>query len=317
LTWRVFFIDVDVANIFISYRRDDSGGHAGRLCDRLTARFGDARVFMDLQDIGPGQNFASSIDETIASCDCVIAVIGPRWVDALQQRAAAAEDFVQHEIAAALRRDITVIPVLVGGARMPAPRQLPPAIAELSHRNAIEVRDERFDDDVARLCDAIAALGLSGGPARSGHDRQSRHWRRAAVAAAVVLAVAAGAAYLLIEPRDSAQPVAPVAAVPLDGEWIAEMQKEGQPPFRIRLTFVTTGDSITGMVGYPTGEAAMLDARRVGDVLTFYTSHVPQFESTPAVIRFQSEIDADEIRLTAIDDYGIAKGVARRQGVSP
>jgi hypothetical protein len=52
-------------------------------------------------------------------------------------------------------------------------------------------------------------------------------------------------------------------------------------------------------------------------VLTFYTSHVPQFESTPAVIRFQSEIDADEIRLTAIDDYGIAKGVARRQGVSP
>jgi len=98
-----------LANIFISYRREDSGGHAGRLCDRLRARFGNARVFMDLQDIAPGQNFAQSIDETIATCDCVVAVIGPRWIEAIQRRAPGAEDFVQHEIAAALRRDITVI----------------------------------------------------------------------------------------------------------------------------------------------------------------------------------------------------------------
>ena len=146
--------------IFISYRREDSGGHAGRLCDRLTARFGNARVFMDLQDIAPGQNFAQSIDEMIARCDCVIAVIGPRWVESIQRRAPGAEDFVQHEIAAALARGITVIPVLVGGARMPPAEHVPPALEALRYRNAFEVRDERFDDDVTRLSDAINALGV-------------------------------------------------------------------------------------------------------------------------------------------------------------
>ena len=150
-----------MANIFISYRREDSGGHAGRLCDRLTARFGRARVFMDLQDIAPGQNFAQSIDETIALCQCVIAVIGPRWLEAFQRRAPGGEDFVQHELAAALRRDITVIPVLVGGARMPSAEHLPPAMSALRHRNAFEVRDERFDDDVARLGDAINGYGIA------------------------------------------------------------------------------------------------------------------------------------------------------------
>jgi len=53
-----------MAGIFISYRREDSGGHAGRLCDRLTARFGEDRVFLDIQDIRPGQNFATSIEDT-------------------------------------------------------------------------------------------------------------------------------------------------------------------------------------------------------------------------------------------------------------
>ena len=66
-------------------------------------------------------------------------------------KSAGAEDFVQHEIAAALNRGITVIPVLVGGARMPPAEHFPPALEALRYRNAFEVRDERFDDDVARL----------------------------------------------------------------------------------------------------------------------------------------------------------------------
>jgi hypothetical protein len=264
-----------VANIFISYRREDSGGHAGRLCDRLTARFGKARVFMDLQDIAPGQNFAQSIDETIATCDCVVAVIGPRWLEAIQRRAPGGEDFVQHEIAAALRRDITVIPVLVGGARMPAADQLPPVMSGLRYRNALAVRDERFDDDVARLGDAIRAYGV-------GDD--------------------AGL---------------PQGAQALEGDWSAEMQKDGQPSFRIGLTFVVAGESIAGMVRYPTGDAPILDARLAGRVLTFHTSHVPQFESTPAVIRYQAEVGADEIRFTTTDNYGIRKGVARRRPATP
>ena len=314
-----------MTNLFISYRREDSGGHAGRLCDRLTARFGNARVFMDLQDIAPGQNFAQSIDEMIARCGCVLAVIGPRWIESIQRRAPGAEDFVQHEIAAALNRGITVIPVLVGGARMPPAEHFPPALEALHYRNAFEVRDERFDDDVTRLSDAIVALGVGDG-AGNGTGRHSGARRAALITVAGLVAAAAVAGgYRLLRPAETATTTAPVAtttapvvpAPSIDGDWIAEIQKESQPPFRIRLTFVVAGGSITGMARYPTGDAPILDARLAGRVLTFHTSHVPQFESTPATIRYQAEVGDNEIRFTITDDYGIGKGVARRQPPSP
>jgi len=307
-----------MANIFISYRREDSGGHTGRLCDRLTARFGNARVFMDLQDIAPGQDFARSIDEIIATCDCVIAVMGPRWLETIQKRAPGADDFVQHEIAAALRRNITVIPVLVGGARMPPAERLPPALSALGYRNALEVRDERFDADAALLADSISALGIAGDSAPAGPHR---YWRAARLAIPLLIAVgllAASAAYLMLRPDGTQSTIATVSPdEALGGDWIAEMQKEGQPVFRIRLTFEVAGDSITGMVRYPTGEGPILDARLAGSVLTFHTSHVPQFESTPATIRYQAEVGGDEITFTTTDDTGIAKGVARRAPSSP
>lgn len=304
-----------MARIFISYRRDDSGGHAGRLCDRLSSRFGDDRVFMDLQDIAPGQDFARAIDEMIATCECVVAVIGPRWLEAMQQRAGAAEDFVHHEIAAALRRDITVIPVLVGGARMPPAGQLPPALAPLRHRNAFELRDDRFDHDVAILSDAIARGSGAGG---SGLHFIGRRYRAPLIAAAC-LAAAAAAAYMLwprVEPAQPAAVTTPAVTAPaaaaLDGDWIAEVQKEGQPIFRMALSFATADDSITGMVRYPTGDAPIADARLQGSVLTFQTSHIPQFESAPAVVRYSGQLAGDEIRFTMTDQYSLGRGVARR-----
>jgi hypothetical protein len=331
LTERVTENVRDVANIFISYRREDAAGHAGRLCDRLTARFGNARVFMDLQDIAPGQNFARSIDDTMAACKCVVVVIGPRWLESLHKRPQGAEDFVQHEIGAALRRDITIIPVLVGGARMPTAEQLPPALAALSYRNAVEVRDERFDDDVARLADAIGAhVGGDAGFSGLRHSTRAR-----AVAAVLVMAGLIGAfvawrtlrpvpgettasetpALAATVPAATVPPVSPARA--FDGDWIAEVQKEGQPPFRIRMTFVVTGDAITGQVRYPTGDGPVLEAKMVGNVLTFHTSHIPQFASAPAIIRYQAEAGTDEIRFTVTDDYGIGKGIARRRQATP
>ena len=301
------------SRIFISYRREDSGGHAGRICDRLSARFGNARVFMDLQDIAPGQNFAQSIDDTVATCDCVVAVIGPRWLEALRARAPGGVDFVHHEIAAALRRSITIIPVLVGGAGMPASADLPPALSALSYRNALEVRDERFDDDVARLGDSIRSLGVADNSELAGAG--SRKPSRVVVPlVAVALLLAAAGAYIALRPASTSESAVPVAvsAAALDGDWIAEMQKEGQRPYRIRLTFAVAGDSITGIVRYPTGDGPILDARLSGRVLTFHTSHLPQFESMPATIRYQAEVGSSEITLTATDDFGIATGVAKR-----
>ena len=145
-----------MTSVFISYRRDDAGGHAGRLSDRLVARFGAERVFMDVSDIQPGQNFEQAIGRTLAQCDHLLAVIGPQWLSRLAARQAAGEDFVRSEIAAALSRGTTVIPVLVGGARMPSGAELPTELAALARCQAVTIQDHVFDEDAARLVRFLA-----------------------------------------------------------------------------------------------------------------------------------------------------------------
>jgi hypothetical protein len=140
-----------INNVFISYRHDDTAGHAGRLSDRLVARLGAERVFMDVADIKPGQNFVSAIEETVDRCDCVLAVIGPRWLASLKEREARGEDFVRSEIGRAMARGITVIPVLVGGGTMPSADQMPAELVPFSRCEAADIRDDHFNDDAARL----------------------------------------------------------------------------------------------------------------------------------------------------------------------
>src|SRR5580658_7220056 len=109
--------------IFISYRRDDSSAWAGRLSDRLSSYFPSNQIFMDVDTIEPGVDFVEAIEESVGSCDVLIAVIGTDWLTsstrASKRRLEIAEDSVRVEIATALKRDIRVIPVLVEGAAMP------------------------------------------------------------------------------------------------------------------------------------------------------------------------------------------------------
>src|SRR5687768_11736852 len=107
--------------IFISYRREDTIAYAGRLFDRLRSHFGGrAHVFMDVDTIQPGEDFIEKIEQTVASCDALIAVIGKQWLSTAneqgQVRLADPEDFVHLEIHTALERQIRLIPALVGGA---------------------------------------------------------------------------------------------------------------------------------------------------------------------------------------------------------
>ncbi len=149
-------------NLFISYRRDDAAAYAGRLCDRMTALIGERRVFMDVEDILPGENFAQAIEKTLSSCSHVLVVIGPRWHDILQARAQKPdeEDYVLHEIAEALTQKKSVVPVFVGGTTPALLTGLPQALADLPFHQAVELRDSSFNDDCARLA---AKLQLSPG----------------------------------------------------------------------------------------------------------------------------------------------------------
>jgi hypothetical protein len=124
-------------------------------------QFGELSVFMDVAAIEVGRDFRKAIDESVAGCGVMLAVIGPAWLDAAndkgESRLADPNDFVRMEIASALKRDIAVIPVLVRGARMPHPNQLPDDLRDLAYRNCVELTHVRWKSDVQVL---VAALRL-------------------------------------------------------------------------------------------------------------------------------------------------------------
>ena len=117
---------------------------------------------MDVDSIGPGEDFINVIESAVAKCEILIAVIGRNWLtikdETGKRRLDNPEDFNRVEIAAALNRNVRVIPVLVQEAEMPRRDQLPEALASLSRRNAIELSDERWKYDVDRLIKVIEEL---------------------------------------------------------------------------------------------------------------------------------------------------------------
>ena len=150
-----------MAKIFISYRRDDSAAHAGRLYDRLEGHFGQGQVFMDVDAIEPGLDFVQVVQQAVNDCDGLVAVIGGEWLQAADaagdRRLEDPVDLVRLEIATALERGIRVIPVLVQGAQMPQATDLPEDLKRLASRNALEISDTRFRSDVDRLIEALEA----------------------------------------------------------------------------------------------------------------------------------------------------------------
>jgi hypothetical protein len=145
--------------IFISYRRSDSEGEAGRLFDDLVIRFTEQSVFMDVDAIKPGRDFRKAIEENIHSCSVVLAIIGPQWLESAdaggQRRLEDENDYLRLEVASALRRDIAVVPVLVRGARMPRADQLPADLQELAYRNCVELTHARWKSDLQVLVEAL------------------------------------------------------------------------------------------------------------------------------------------------------------------
>lgn len=192
--------------IFISYRRDDSAGHAGHLHDELTDHFGRDTVFMDIDAIEAGEDFVEAIEDAVGSCDVLLAVIGSRWLTSADadgtRRIDKPDDFVHLEIAAALERDIRVVPVLVQNATMPAASDLPESLAKLTRRNAIELSNARWEYDLGRLI-AVLEKVIGGGRDRRATGvagRGARFVRRPVVAVALggvatAVALALGAAW--------------------------------------------------------------------------------------------------------------------------
>ncbi len=159
--------------IFISYRRSDTEGYAGRLADSLAAYFGEGRVFRDVGSIAPGQDFTDRISRVIAGAGAILVLIGPGWLaphDDDQPRLHDPEDYLAAEIATALAQRRLVVPVLVQQARMPRDDQLPERLAQLTRLNAVSLADETWMSDVTRLA-KVLAMDLTGSVAESRMNR--------------------------------------------------------------------------------------------------------------------------------------------------
>ncbi len=148
-----------MARIFINYRRDDAPGVAGRLGDRLAQNFSQSDIFMDVDAMQPGLDFVKQLDEQVAKCDVLLAVIGPSWLNATDEKGHRKldlpRDFVRIELTCALKREIPVIPLLVNGAAMPSEDDLPDDLKPLTHRHALELRHTRFAADSEAIVRAL------------------------------------------------------------------------------------------------------------------------------------------------------------------
>jgi TIR domain len=148
--------------IFLSYRRSDSAGDAGRLYERLASRYEAERVFQDIDTIEPGADLAELINGTVEACDVMLVVIGRRWLETEElsgrRRIDEPRDFVHLEIKAALDRGVPILPVLIQGADPLNYQELPEDIALLAQRQPANITDNRWHDDVDQLIRLLANM---------------------------------------------------------------------------------------------------------------------------------------------------------------
>jgi TIR domain len=192
-----------VGSVFISYRREDSEGQARALYQDLVAKLGRDSVFMDVDSIGLGRDFRQVLQERLATCDVLLALIGRDWLDGKdktgRRRLDNPGDFVRMEIAAALKRNIPATPLLLHGAQMPTAEQLPEDLSDLAYRNGFELSHNRWDSDVQELIKRLGLVTRADTPSVAKTDSAApprqplkKPWFAIAGASVVAIAVAVG-----------------------------------------------------------------------------------------------------------------------------
>ena len=222
--------------VFISYRRDDAAGYAGRLEEALEKRLGRGSVFRDVLDIAPGADFVEAIRQRLGGAQAVLVLMGPRWAGGDTpgtRRIDDAQDFVRLEVQEALASSAHIIPVLLPGARMPTEAELPAPLQPLARRNALSLSDTHWGADIDRL---VASIGVM--PRR-------RIWPWALGAALLAAALVAGWCQLRPKPAP-----APDAGERLIGVWVAPVRYSWGASFDERFEFKRHAGELTGTAGF-------------------------------------------------------------------
>lgn len=218
-----------MSRIFISYRRDDTASDmTDRLYERLVRRWG-RRVFMDIDSLVGGDLFAKAIEENLQNCAVVLVMIGRYWTSLTDKHGARRiddpGDYPRMEVAAALRRGIRVIPVIVGNVPLPTLEELPEELMGLLERQVVRISRERFDADVQRLITAVAC------------EMPTKSWRdlpgRGIAAALLVVGIAAGAYFAFVDTsanRGSRKAVVPPSISKHEPPIAGRSESEAVPP---------------------------------------------------------------------------------------
>jgi hypothetical protein len=309
-----------MSGIFISYRRDDQAGFAGRLADVLVSTFGADSVFRDIEDIHPGEDFVVAIEKQLAAVDVMLVVIGPAWLTVSRngvRRLDEPEDFVRREIEAGMKSGKAVLPVLVGGAAMPAEKDLPPGIAALARRQSFILSDIGWTSDVARLVDVIKPyFPVSRRPAR----RSGLVWGLAALAVIVLLAVGLKGNW----PGRSSEAPTPVSselAQNLSGRWLATVKYDWGAEHAERFDLRLENGEVHGTASYLRVARTVEQGVIKGEQLNFITHSQEVMGDSPGrevTHRYRATLKAGELHFVLESGGGLSvhppvEFVARRE----
>ena len=302
--------NIAISRIFISYRREDSAPHAGRLNDRLCLTFGADRVFMDIDDIPLGQDFAAALRENVRLADVVLVIIGPKWLAAAgedgRRRLDDERDFVRFEVADALRQDKRVIPILVNDTPLPKAAELPDDLQPLLVCQALHLADARFNRDAADLIQALG--GAEPGPS------PVRRWL---VVGGIAAALAAFAGWQLIV-RNAQEP--PAHAVPqqadaeVGGTWEGDVFYEwDRRKVTERFKFSSIAGALTGSASFLGVPRGILSVELKGNTIAFETRTRGSINDKEIeyVHRYRGEVSGDQMRVVMQTVGGYDTGVPR------
>lgn len=279
--------------IFISYRRDDSAGYAGRIHERLASLFGTQSVFIDLDDIPPGVNFVRTIEDQVAACNVMLVLIGRRWLDSRdasgRRRIDDPQDFVRLEVAKGLAQNARVIPVLINNSSMPGERDLPDDLRKLASLQAIALSDERWEYDTGQLVRVV-----SGGS--SAEKRNYHRFVRIAAAAGVLLGAATALILWLTPPPD------------VSGRWAADVQYDFGGRYTEVFVFRIDEGTLGGTASFLGVARGILDGTIEGSHVSFITrtEELSGDARRQTEHRYRGTVDGDEIRFLMQTEGGFS-----------
>ena len=309
-----------MSGIFISYRREDSAPYAGRLYDRLCTHFGADQVFMDVDDIPPGADFAAHIDAKVGSCDAMVVVIGKDWLTARnadgQLRLSDPSDFVGLEVSLALQRSVLVIPVLVGGASIPKPEELRADLKALSKRNALTLNNHDFQRDVDQLIEALdKAPGLRKPALKQNIDSRAelrkKLLRRLVWKVPLIFLLMSLAVWWQMRRENEAQMTAATQtgaskAMAFTGSWKGDVTYPWQVSHTEQFLFQLEEDKLFGTATFLGVKRGIGDGKIVGETISFSVAFEEIYGSTMRSRRnrYEGKLSGDTIRLRIMDDQG-------------